>query len=120
VFEGLRFHAAFDARTDTHRQLSVRPASATSIDIAASALATRRLSAVFNRGGWTVEAGKQFVRWGKADILNPTDRFAPRDFLSIADTDYLPITAVRATYERGSNTVDMVWQPRFTPSRTPR
>ena len=38
----------------------------------------------------TLELGKQFIRWGKADILNPTDRFAPRDFLNVPTTDFLP------------------------------
>ena len=41
-----------------------------------------------------MEAGKQLIRWGKTDILNPTDRFAPRDFLTvllvIEDEDMFP------------------------------
>ena len=41
----------------------------------------------------TFEAGKQFVRWGKADVLNPTDRFAPRDLLEVVDNDFLGVTA---------------------------
>ena len=52
-------------------------------------LAVRRLSASYSRGKLTVEAGKQFVRWGKTDVLNPTDRFAPRDFLNVVDTEFL-------------------------------
>jgi hypothetical protein len=63
--------------------------------------------------------GKQFVRWGKADILNPTDRFAPRDYLTVVDNDFLGITAARVLYEKGSNTLDVVWSPRLTPSRIP-
>ena len=53
-----------------------------------------------------------------ADILNPTDRFAPRDFLQVTGAGFLGVTAARATYERGSGTLDLVWAPRFTPSRT--
>ena len=37
-------------------------------------------------GGFTLDVGKQFIRWGRADVLNPTDRFAPRDFLNVIDT----------------------------------
>ena len=37
-----------------------------------------------------VDAGKQFIRWGKTDIVTPTDRFAPRDFLNVVDTEFLP------------------------------
>ena len=42
-----------------------------------------------HRGPITVVAGKQFIRWGKADILNPTDRFAPRDFMEVVDNEFL-------------------------------
>jgi hypothetical protein len=83
------------------------------------AACVRRLSASFRRGGLTFEAGKQFVRWGKVDILNPTDRFAPRDLLDVIDNDFLAVSAARLTYERGSDTIDLVWSPRFTPSRLP-
>jgi hypothetical protein len=117
---GLRFFGAFDARTDTHRQVERRwRLNADDRTIQRPAFSVRRLSALYHRGKLTVEAGKQFVRWGKADILNPTDRFAPRDFLSVLDNDFLPIPAVRATYEAGATTVDAIWQVRFTPSRTP-
>ena len=52
--------------------------------------------------------------------MNPTDRFAPKDYLSsVVDSDFLGVNAVRATYESGANTLDLVWQVRFTPSRTP-
>ncbi len=34
-----------------------------------------------------------FIRWGRADILNPTDRFAPRDFMNVIDPDFLPVLA---------------------------
>jgi hypothetical protein len=73
----------------------------------------------YHSGGLTIEAGKQFVRWGKTDLVNPTDRFAPRDFLTVVDNEFLGITAIRATYERGANTLDAIWSPRLTPSRDP-
>src|SRR5262249_49162858 len=38
---------------------------------------------------------------------------------SVVDTDFLGVNAVRATYESGGNSIDAVWQPWFTPSRTP-
>ena len=79
-------------------------------------LSLRRLSAQYHRAGLTLEAGKQFVRWGRTDIVNPTDRFAPRDFLTVVDNEFLGIEAVRGTYEQGSNTVDVIWSPRLTPA----
>jgi hypothetical protein len=82
-------------------------------------LSIRRLAATFNRGPLTVDVGKQFIRWGKADILTPTDRFAPRDYLNVIDPEFLAVRGVRAVFERGSHTFDGVWVPLFTPSRLP-
>jgi hypothetical protein len=79
----------------------------------------RRFSALYRKRIFTVELGKQFVRWGKTDILNPTDRFAPKDYLSVIDTDYLAVTGARVTVEKNSNTLDLVYVPRFIPSRAP-
>ena len=79
----------------------------------------RRLSATLTKRGFTIDLGKQFIRWGKADIINPTDRFAPRDFLNVVDTEFLAITAARAVAQAGSETFEAVWVPRFTPSRVP-
>ena len=76
-------------------------------------------SPILHKDQVTLEAGRQFIRWGKADILNPTDRFAPKDFLNVVGTDFLGVNAARLTVESGSNTLDLVWQPWFTPSRTP-
>ncbi len=116
----LQLAGGMDFRTDTHHQTerqwrfdwedrgSLRPLAS-----------LRRLSAQYHKGGLTVEAGKQFVRWGRADILNPTDRFAPRDYLTVVDNEFLGIEAVRGTYEHGANTLDLVWSPWFTPSRAP-
>jgi hypothetical protein len=117
---GLRLAGAIEARTDTHRQDErawglgwqdrerLRPA-----------LAVRRLSATWNRGRFTFEVGKQLIRWGKADVLTPTDRFAPRDYVNVVNTEFLGITAARVTYGTASDTIDLVWAPRFTPSRIP-
>lgn len=115
-----RLSGSFDARTDTHRQ--VERDWSVSIDdrtIQRPAFDIRRLSATLSGGGWTVELGRQFVRWGKADILNPTDRFAPKDFLNVVNTDFLGVIAARGTYEHKNDTLDLVFQPWFTPSRTP-
>jgi hypothetical protein len=119
-FAGLQLAAGFDARFDSHQDTDrdfrlsfwdrerLRPA-----------FAIRRLSAQYHRGKLTVEAGKQFVRWGKTDVLTPTDRFAPRDFLNVVDNDYLAVTAGRLTYGTQSDTIDLVFEPRLTPSRVP-
>jgi len=116
-----RFFGSFDAQTDSHRQAE-RDWDVSFQDRSRRrpAFAVRRLSVLYHRSGLTIEAGKQFIRWGKADVLNPTDRFAPRDFLSVVDNEFLGVTAARATWEaNSSDTIDLVYVPVFTPSRTP-
>jgi len=117
----LTISSSFDARTDTHRQVArTWNLDTDGQNISRPALSMRRMSATLHRGKFTAEVGRQFIRWGKTDILNPTDRFAPKDYLSsVVDTDFLGVNAVRATYESGADTLDLVWQPIFTPSRTP-
>jgi hypothetical protein len=116
----LRFAAGFDARVDTHNE-TVRGLDLSWFDRTRQrpAFAVRLLSAMYTRGKLTVEVGKQLVRWGKADILTPTDRFAPRDFLNVVESDFLSITAARVTYATRSNIIDLVFEPRLTPSRIP-
>lgn len=83
-------------------------------------LSLRRATATFIRGPLTLDVGKQFIRWGKADILNPTDRFAPRDFLNVVSTEFLPVAGMRAAVQATKGDVfEAVWLPRFTPSRIP-
>jgi hypothetical protein len=111
---------AVDFRTDTHHQVDRElDLSWWDRDIQRPLAAVRRLSATYHQGPLTFEVGKQFVRWGKTDIVTPTDRFAPRDFLTVVDNDYLAITAARLNFEKGSNTFEAVWSPRLTPSRSP-
>ena len=116
----LSIAGSFDARIDTLGQVerswrvdwldrtSLRPA-----------LSVRRLSATLNRGGLNIVLGRQFIRWGRADILNPTDRFAPRDFMDVVVSNFLAVAGVRLTYERKGGTIDFAWVPLFTPSRLP-
>ena len=115
-----RFAAGLDARTDSHRQVE-RSLEFSWPDrvLRRPVLAVRRLSASYTRGPLSLEFGKQFIRWGKADILNPTDRFAPRDFLNVAQPDFLPVTGARLTCGGQSDSIDLVWVPLFTPSRMP-
>ena len=112
--------AGLDLRANSHDQVDAR----WRIDVADRGdrrplLSLRRLSATLTRGRFTVEAGKQVVRWGKTDIVTPTDRFAPRDFLNVVDGEFLAVRGVRAAAQFEDNAVEVVWTPVFTPSRTP-
>lgn len=117
----LTLNGGFDARTDSHRQTARDWAlDADDRSIQRPPFSIRRLSATIHQGKMTAEIGRQLIRWGKTDILTPTDRFAPRDYLSsVVDPDFLGVSAARVSYESGGETIDLVWQPWFTPSRTP-
>jgi len=116
----IQFAAGADVRANSHDQVDrtwhvdffdrgrLRPA-----------FTVRRLSATISRGALTLDAGKQFIRWGKTDIVTPTDWFAPRDFLNVIDNEFLPVTGVRGVVRFGENTAEAVWVPRLTPSRVP-
>jgi len=114
------FAAGIDARTDTHRQVE-RALGLSWWDrgLQQPALEVRRASVAYSQGKLNFEVGKQFIRWGKADILNPTDRFAPRDYMNVTEPDFLGVTAARLTYGGQSNSLDVAFTPRLTPSRIP-
>lgn len=114
------FDGAFDVRVDSHH-LTERSGRVSYSDrtIRRPDLAIALLSATWARGPLTVTAGKQFVRWGKTDILVPTDRFAPRDYLNVVDPRLLGVTAARVTLAGESDSLDLVVSPRLTPSRSP-
>ena len=116
----LRLTGTFDARFDTHHE----DQRAWRLDwqdraLRRPAFSLREFNATLSKGRITADFGKQFIRWGKADILNPTDRFAPKDYLSVTDSEVLAVTAARVIYDDSVNSIDLIWQPLFTPSRTP-
>jgi len=117
----LKLAGALDARADTHRQVN-RDAQLNVDDRTTQrpAFSLRELNATLHKGKVTAEFGRQIIRWGKTDILTPTDRFAPKDYLSsVVDSDFLAVPAARITIAGANDSFDAIWQPWFTPSRTP-
>jgi len=115
-----RLAGGVEARTDSHHQTQrVWSLSWWDRERQRPAFAVRRASLTYERPGVTLELGKQFIRWGKTDILNPTDRFAPRDFLAVVDNDFLAVTAARLALGAQNNTLELVFAPALTPSRVP-
>jgi hypothetical protein len=116
----LKLAGTTETRIDTHRQTERRfYVNFGDRRLQRPPFSIRRASLLYNRGRFTAEGGKQLIRWGKADVLNPTDRFAPRDYLSVVDTEFLGVLAGRAIWETASDSLEVVVQPRFTPSRLP-
>src|SRR5204863_3369470 len=95
---GLDARANSDDQVDTSFQVDLRDRLALRPSVS-----VRRLSATFTRGPLTLDAGKQFIRWGKTDVITPTDRFAPKDFLYVIDGEFLPVTGVRTVLQWGAN-----------------
>lgn len=116
-----RMKFSFDARLDSHRQVDRN--AAVSFDdrrIQRPALNVREWSALFHKGIVSVEVGRQLIRWGRTDILPIVDRFTPRDYImSVVNPELIGVNATRLTLAGRSNALDVVWQPWFTPSRTP-
>jgi hypothetical protein len=116
----LQFAAGLDVRLNTHDQVQ----GSWRVDITdrsrlRPAVSVRRLSATIARGPVTIDTGKQFIRWGKTDIVTPTDHFAPRDFLNVINSEFLAVSGARGVLQLGAHTLDVVWVPTFTPSRIP-
>ena len=116
----LQFAAGLDLRWNSHDQVDTRwRLDFDDRTILRPAAAVRRLAVTFSARHVTVDIGKQFIRWGLADILNPTDRFAPRDYFNVIDSDLLPVLGGRASVHFGTETLEAVFVPQLTPSRLP-
>jgi hypothetical protein len=116
----LQFAGSVELRADTHQEVNRDfHISWWERDLRRPAFAVRRLSGMYHKSGFSIELGKQFIRWGTTDILTPTDRFAPRDYLRVVDNEFLPVTAARVSLEKGAESIQAVWSPRIVPSRVP-
>jgi hypothetical protein len=116
----LQFAAGLDVRANTHDQVDDR----WRLDVGDRGVlrpraAVRRLTATLTAGRFTVDIGKQFIRWARTDVINPIDRFAPRDFLNVIESEFLPVAGIRPSAQVGNETFEAVWVGQLTPSRMP-
>ena len=117
---GFGLSAGFDARTDSDNQVT-RAWRFSWDDRTAQRppFSLRTMSFHYARGPFRIEAGKQILHWGQMDFSSPTDKLAPRDYLNPASADYLGAFAVRAIVDTGPRSLELIYLPRFTPSRIP-
>jgi hypothetical protein len=116
----LQLVAGVDLRANTHDQVEdVWRIDWEDRHLRPPRISIRRLAATINAGRLTLDLGKQLIRWARADVLNPIDRFAPRDFLNVIDAQFFPVIAARASLQVGPETFEAVWVPQLTPSRMP-
>lgn len=116
----IQFAGGVDLRTDTHHQVNRQwELDWRDRTLLRPRLSLRRLTATITAGHFSMDLGKQFIRWGRADVTYPTDRFAPRDYLNVIDPELLAVTGVRPSLQLGNETIEAVWLPHLTPSRLP-
>ncbi|MBI4893530.1 MAG: hypothetical protein HY821_23110 [Acidobacteria bacterium] len=118
--ERWRIFGGLDAQTDTHNQVERNwHLSWWDREIQRPAFNVRTLFAQYTRGPFRLELGKQVIRWGVGDVFSPTDRVSARDLLSPSGADNLGVWAVRAVADTGPHSLELLYLPRFTPSRVP-
>ena len=116
----LHFTGGIDLRANSHEQVEDEwQLDYEDRGVLRPRLSLRRLAATVIHRGLTLDIGKQFIRWGRADIIYPTDRFAPRDYLNVIDSELLPVIAARASLQIHDETLEGIWVPQLTPSRLP-
>lgn len=81
----------------------------------------REAWAELHLGPVDVRAGRVIHRWGRADAVNPTDRFGRWDYTDLLDApeEPLPQDGVRATWYTSGFSVEAVVVPRMRASRLP-
>lgn len=70
-----------------------------------------------------IRIGKQAIRWGKSDEINPTDNFTPQDWteylnLSRAERKIL-VWMAKIDHSYKSYLIEAIWMPFFVSSRIP-
>ena len=62
---------------------------------------------------WDVRVGRQFIAWGRADAIKPTDQFKRRDYTDLTEDREEATLAVKGDYYVGNWTLEGVWAPVF-------
>ena len=63
--------------------------------------------------------GKKEFTWGKAEVFNPTDSINPYDLMDFLESSKIGVLSTGIEYSIGESSIDLVFIPLFTFSRTP-
>jgi hypothetical protein len=63
--------------------------------------------------------GRQIVKWGKADVWNPTNNVNPTDYANLLDDDDIGVVAANLNYYWNDWNLQVIGVPGFTPTRLP-
>jgi len=74
-------------------------------------------------GNLNLKLGKQVIRWGKGDQINPTDNFTPEDLTEYVNLRRaerkIPIWMTKVNYSLYPYRLEAIWIPIFVPSLVP-
>jgi len=62
---------------------------------------------------WDVRVGRQFITWGRADAIKPTDQFKRRDYTDLPEDREEAILAIKGDYYISNWTLEGVLAPIF-------
>jgi hypothetical protein len=65
--------------------------------------------------GWALRVGRQFITWGRADSLRPTDVFKRHDLTDLIENREEAVDAVKLDLSGRAWTLETVWAPVFDP-----
>lgn len=76
----------------------------------------------YRDGPASARLGWQIISWGRADVINPTDNVAARDYTRLVDRDAdqkLGAPTLNLNYRIGSTSIQALWQPLFRATTVP-
>ncbi|MBI3940474.1 MAG: hypothetical protein HY315_06535 [Acidobacteria bacterium] len=118
-FKNMSLAVAPDLWIDSHGRMDRQSASLSDRTDRRPAVSSSELTLDFRTASLDLRVGKQQIVWGRADTWNPTDNVMPFDYLDLVETERIGVAAVRARRYFNSASLDLVWVPRFSPTRLP-
>src|SRR5437867_3926579 len=116
----LSWRGSVDFRLDTHHDIDRRRwTDLSQRGLRQPAGALRELYVDAKLGRLDLRAGKQEIRWGRADGFNPTDNLLPYDYLKTFSDERITVPALKADAFLGRARLEGAWIPFFTPTRLP-
>jgi hypothetical protein len=77
----------------------------------------------FHVKNFNMRIGRQVIRWGKGDEINPTDVFTPEDFSEFLNYERAqrkqPALMLKCDYSSEPYRLELIWVPSFVPNILP-
>ncbi|MFC1479111.1 DUF1302 family protein [Planctomycetota bacterium] len=77
----------------------------------------------YHKKGFNLRIGRQVIRWGKGDEINPTDVFTPENFAEFLNYERAerkePALMIKCEYSFEPYRIELIWLPSFVPNTIP-